>query len=269
MADRDVPVANGAGEMVAVASRLRAAGCVFAEEEAALLLAEPVASQEREAMVARRIAGEPLEQVLGWAEFCGLRVSVEPGVFVPRRRTELLVREATKVLEEGMVVLDLCCGAGGVGVALASAVSGIDLHAVDIDPVSVGCAHSNLASIGHVYEGDLFEPLPRTLRGRFDVVVANAPYVPTDAIRLLPPEARLHEPLVALDGGIDGSDIQRRVVAEVRTWLAASGAVFIETSEAQAWVLAEDMERRGLQARVTSSDELGATVVAGLRGNRS
>ena len=104
-----------------VVARLRAAGCVFAEEEAELLTAATDSPAALVRMVDRRAAGEPLEQILGWAEFCGLRIAVEPGVFVPRRRSELMVREAAALAGPRPVVLDLCCGSGALGVALAAA----------------------------------------------------------------------------------------------------------------------------------------------------
>jgi len=100
-----------------------------------------------------------------------------------------------------------------VGAALGVALDRVELYAVDIDPVAVRCARRNVAAGGQVFEGDLYEPLPGALRGRVDILVANAPYVPTEEIRLLPPEARIHEPWVALDGGADGLDVQRRVAA--------------------------------------------------------
>ena len=133
---------------VAVVRRLRAAGCVFAEDEARLLLAEARTADQLDALVERRVAGEPLEHLLGWAEFAGLRIAVGPGVFVPRRRTEVLVAEAVALARPGAVVVDLCCGSGAVGVAVASAVPGIELHAADVDPAAVACARANLAGLG-------------------------------------------------------------------------------------------------------------------------
>jgi release factor glutamine methyltransferase len=111
-----------AADEAAVIIRLRAAGCVFAEDEARLLISAARTPAELDAMVARRTAGLPLEQVLGWAEFCGLRIAVAPGVFVPRRRTEFLVRQAAELARPGAVIVDLCCGAGAIGAALAAAV---------------------------------------------------------------------------------------------------------------------------------------------------
>ncbi len=250
-------------EPTTIAATLRAAGCVFAEDEARLLLSAARTPAELTEMVDRRVAGEPLEYILGWAEFCGLRIAVDPGVFVPRRRTELLVHEAAAVAGPGAVVVDMCCGSGAVAAALAAVLDGADVHAADVDPAAVRCARRNLAVAGHVYEGDLFEPLPAALRGRVDVLVANAPYVPTDAIAMMPPEARLHEARVALDGGSDGLDVQRRVAAAAPLWLAPGGSLLIETSADQAPLTAAAFARHGLTARVASSDELDATVVVG------
>ncbi|MEU8197276.1 putative protein N(5)-glutamine methyltransferase [Microbispora amethystogenes] len=247
-----------------IVARLRAAGCVFAEDEARLLVSAAATPAELDAMVDRRVAGLPLEHVLGWADFCGLRLAVEPGVFVPRPRTAFLLGEAVALARPGMVVADLCCGSGAIGAALAAAVGPITLHAVDVDPAAVACARRNLAAAGgRVHHGDLYAPLPGDLRGRIDLIVASPPYVPTDAIGLLPPEARDHEPKVALDGGADGLDVVRRVVAEAARWLAPGGHLLVETGRGQAGEAAEAVARAGLTPRLTVSDELDATAVAG------
>jgi release factor glutamine methyltransferase len=193
---------------------------------------------------------------------------VDPGVFVPRRRTEFLVRLAAGLAGPGSVVLDLCCGSGALGVALATTVRGIELHAADVEPAAVRCAARNLGDRGRVYEGDLFEPLPRLLRGRIDVLLANVPYVPTGAIALMPPEARTHEPRVALDGGDDGLGVFRRVAAEAPRWLAPGGSLLSETSEAQAPRAVEILAAAGLTPRVAEDDDLGATVVVGTAADR-
>jgi release factor glutamine methyltransferase len=254
-----------------VVTRLRAAGCVYAEDEARLLVEAAATPAELAAMVDRRVAGLPLEHVLGWVEFRGLRIAVDPGVFVPRRRTGFLVEQAVAVAAPGAVVVDLCCGSGAVGAALAAEVP-VELHATDIDPAAVRCARRNIAAAGgRAYEGDLYAPLPERLRGRVDVLLANAPYVPTGAISLMPPEARVHEPRVALDGGADGLDVQRRVAAGAPYWLAPGGHLLIETSERQAPGTAGTLAGGGLAARIAGSDELDATVVIGMMpaaGNR-
>ncbi|HEU5160978.1 MAG TPA: putative protein N(5)-glutamine methyltransferase [Streptosporangiaceae bacterium] len=243
-----------------IVTRLRAAGCVFAEEEARLLITAAPTAADLAVMVERRAAGLPLEHVLGWAEFCGLRVTVDPGVFVPRRRTEFLVRQAVALARHSatrpLVVVDLCCGTGAVGTALAAALGQIELHAVDIDPAAVRCARRNVAAAGGwVYEGDLDRPLPTTLRGRVDVMVANAPYVPTREVGLLPPEARVHEPRAALDGGADGLDVLRRVAGAAPGWLAPGGHLLVEASERQAPRIAGLLTGNGLRPRVAESNE--------------
>ena len=254
---------------------LRAAGCVFAEDEARLLVATARTPDELDAMVERRAAGLPLEQVLGWAEFCGLRIVVDPGVFVPRRRTEFLVQQAVLLIREDSIlpdppgtlarsrdiVVDLCCGAGAIGAALAAAVDRAEVHAVDIDLAAVRCARRNVP--GHVYQGDLYQPLPARLKGRVGILAANVPYVPTGDLGFLPPEARTYEPRVALNGGPDGLDVLRRVAGGAPDWLAPRGHLLIETSERQAALAVAAFAASGLATRVATSDEMNATVVIG------
>jgi release factor glutamine methyltransferase len=253
----------------AIVARLRAAGCVFAEDEARLLKSAARTRVELAAMVDRRVASEPVEHVVGWVEFCGRRFAVAAGVFVPRRRTAFLVHQAAAVARSGAVVVDLCCGCGAVGVALLGILDGAQLYAVDLDPAAVRCARRNVApGGGQVYEGDLYQPLPADLRGRVDVLVANAPYVPTDAIGLMAPEARLHEPRIALDGGPDGLDVLRRITVVAPAWLAPAGSLLVETSAEQAPKLARTLADTGLVPRVVSDEELGATVVIATKTRR-
>jgi release factor glutamine methyltransferase len=253
-------------DLFAIVARLRAAGCVFAEDEARLLLAAARSPTQLTEMVNRRVSGKPLEHVLGWAEFCGLRVLVDDGVFVPRRRTEFLVEQAAALSFEEAIVVDLCCGSGAIGAALAARLDRIELHAADIDPVAVRCARRNLAPVGgEVYEGDLYDPLPLRLRGHVDLLIVNAPYVPTDAIRLMVPEAREHEPRWALDGGADGLDVQRRVAAGAPRWLARGGHLVLESTRSEAQPVAEILERTGLRVRVAAAKELDAIVVIGTK----
>jgi release factor glutamine methyltransferase len=249
----------------AVALELRAAGCVFAEDEAELLVSAALTPTELKDMVSRRVAGLPLEHILGWAEFCGLRISIDPGVFVPRLRTELLVGQAITLAQQSAnpVVVDLCCGSGAVGAALLAALDRVELYASDIDPVAVGCARRNIAARGQVFLGDLYEPLPASLRGRVEILVANAPYVPTDAIEMMPREARLHEARVALDGGPDGLDVLRRIGFSAPLWLAPGGHLLVETSEDQAPQTADLFASHGLIPRVASARTPDATVVIG------
>jgi len=286
-----------------VIARLRAAGCVWAEDEASLLASAARSPAELDAMAARRAGGEPLEQIVGWAEFCGLRVLVDPGVFVPRRRSEFLVAVAAGLAGERRssafpVVVDLCCGTGALGLAVAVRVAGgddreadqakpaggwragasfggirlggVDLHAADLDPAAVACARRNVeAAGGYVHAGDLFRALPARLGGRIDVLICNAPYVPTTEVAFMPAEARDHEALVALDGGTDGLTVLRRVAAAAPAWLATGGVLLVETSERQAPAMAAEMTAGGLTARIHEDDESGATVVTGVANDTS
>ncbi|WP_040808204.1 putative protein N(5)-glutamine methyltransferase [Nocardia concava] len=308
-------------------ARLRAAGCVFAEDEAALLLHATSDPDLLESLVAQRIAGFPLEHLLGWSEFRGLRVTVAPGVFVPRQRTVFLVDQAVELgralgtalqrsgataglmgasgaISAGIhyggvdpavqtsaehtgpegdtvrspapppravVAVDMCCGCGALGLAFAKELAAegvrVELTAADIEPAAVKCARENLEAVGgRVFEGDLFEAVPAELRGRVDVLLANTPYVPSGEIAGMPPEARDHEPRRALDGGVDGLDVLRRIAAVAGEWLAPGGHLLVEESEEQAPVAVEVMRSHGLIARVAECEELGATVVIGTRG---
>ncbi|ACZ31636.1 modification methylase, HemK family [Xylanimonas cellulosilytica DSM 15894] len=287
-------------------ARLRAAGCVFAEDEAALLLEAAAGSKDAgrfdgpgsvrgpgatnrapshepsldpgllEALVARRVGGEPLEHVLGWVAFAGRRWAVAPGVFVPRQRSELLVAQALAAVRPttaerttATVVVDLCCGNGALGGAVAAALpgSGVVLHAVDLDRAATACAAQNLAPFGGVvHTGDLYAPLPLTLRGRVDLLLCHAPYVPTAAVALMPHEAREHEPLTALDGGPDGLEILRRAIWEAPAWLAPGGSLLFEVGDdTQVAATTALLRTAGLDARASHDEETGATVVAGTR----
>ena len=265
-------------QTASVTARLRGAGCVWAEDEAALLSAAAGSAAELDAMVARRVAGEPVEQVVGWAEFCGLRIFVDPGVFVPRRRSEFLVAVALRMAPQETLaapprptlIADLCCGTGALGLAVAAGLGlvapGCALYAADLDPAAVGCARRNVEPAGgHVYAGDLYDALPGSLRGRTGVLICNAPYVPTDEIAFLPAEAREHEAAVSLDGGADGLTVLRRAAAGAPAWLAPGGVLLTETSERQAPAMAAAMAAAGLTAQVHTDDDSGATVVTGTR----
>ena len=250
-----------------VVARLRAAGCVFAEDEAELLAQavkeDPEPSRRLETLVARRCAGEPLEHVVGWAEFCGLRIGVGPGVFVPRRRSEFLVELAVDLGREARVVVDMCCGAAPFATVLGDRLTGAEVHAADIDAAQLAYARQNLGRRGSTHEGDLYQALPERLRGKVDLLVVNAPYVPTDALATLPAEARVFEPVESLDGGADGLAVHRRVADEAPQWLAPRGHLLIETSEAQAEPMLAAFVEAGLKAWTAQDQELDATVIIG------
>ncbi|WP_353808446.1 putative protein N(5)-glutamine methyltransferase [Agromyces sp. SYSU T00194] len=260
------------GTPTALVARLRAAGCVFAEEEAALLVEAATDASELEELVRRRVDGEPLEHLLGWAEFRGRHMAVGPGVFVPRRRSEFLAQLAAAacrgVAGRPAVLVELCCGVAAIAAAAAAELQhagvAVRVHAADLDPVAAGYARRNLAEFeGFVGVGDLDAPLPRDLLGRVDCLVANAPYVPTDEVAHMPREAREAEPLVALDGGADGLALHRRIAEAAPRWLAAGGVVLIETSARQAEASVALLSAVGLEAHAEVSEVHDAVAAVG------
>ena len=260
-------------ELAQVVGRLRAAGCVFAEDEAALLGAEAEDASQLAALVARRAQGEPLELVLGWAEFRGLRIAVEPGVFVPRQRTAYLAELAAGFLAPGDIVVDLCCGAGAIGASLLDTMrrrgeGDIELHAAEVSDAAVRCARKNLAKAldegaAFVYQGDLDAPLPPNIAGRVSVLTANVPYVPSAEIAFLPSEARDYEPLSALDGGSDGLDLLRRVAGVAPHWLRPGGVLLIEISDRQQEAAMVAFRAAGLEPSLHQSEDYFCTVLLG------
>jgi release factor glutamine methyltransferase len=327
-------------------ARLAAAGCVSAEAEARWLLEEAVgigpgtlparraeplpqpAATRLERMVARRVAGEPLQYVIGWAPFGPLRLEVGPGVFVPRPETEIVAERAARHLAESAggsgglssearaqapgsqaepsvaprvdpgsgglssearagtpgsqaepsvaprwdrgsapVAVDLCTGSGAIACFLAEEVPGARVLATEIDPGALAWARRNLRDRPvELLEGDLDEPLPADLEGGVDVLVANVPYVPASAMLLLPRDVHEHEPRVALEGGPDGLDVLRRVVARAPHWLAPGGWLVCEIGADQGEAAAALLEEQRLVAVGVRPDLAGRDrVVEGRR----
>ncbi|MFC5008594.1 putative protein N(5)-glutamine methyltransferase [Dactylosporangium cerinum] len=243
--------------------RLRAAGCVFAEDEAALLTEAAAGDAAAlDELVERRVAGHPIEYLVGWAMFAGERFAIADGVFIPRHRTELLATTARELLHSGQTVLDLCCGTGALGVTATRGIPDVRLVAADIDPAAVACARRN-ATGAEVYEGDLFDALPDDLRGRVDVLLANVPYVPTAQIAFLPEEFRVHERRAALDGGDDGLRVLRRVAAQAPDWLAPGGHLLTEAGDAQLDAAHGVLRAAGLEPRTVTDPETETSIVVG------
>ena len=248
-----------------VIARLQAGGSVFADEEAELLM-DQFSGVDLEEAVLDRAQGEPLEHILGWVEFAGLKIGVLPGVFVPRRRTVLLLEQALARLPRHGLLVELCCGAAAVSTAVAHGRADVTVFASDIDETAVMCAQENLTPHGGcVAVGDIDEAVPAEFRGRVDVVVANAPYVPTSQLDLMPAEARDYEPVRALDGGTDGTRIQDRVFEAARSLLGPDGVVVVETSRPQAETTASRLLWRGFLPQIILDEELDATCVVGRR----
>ncbi len=249
-------MARGAEEglRAAVGARLAAAGCVAPFEEADELLAAAADRTHLEELVARREHGEPLAWVTGSTRFLGVDVRVQPGVYVPRPQTEPLARRAVNRLPDRGNAADLCTGSGAVALAVANHRPRARVVATDLDPVACRCAAANGVE---VYLGDLAEPLPVELRGRLDVVVAVAPYVPTEALGFLPTDARDHEPPWALDGGPAGTDVLERVVVAAAEWLRPGGSLLIELGGGQDRSLARVLADAGFDHAEPLEDDEG------------
>lgn len=245
-----------------VVARLRAAGCVWADDEAALLVAQAPDPDALDSLVARRCGGEPLERVLGWAELLGVRVPVSPASFVPRRRSEPLLRAALALIPSGArrTVVDVGCGSGALGLVVHTLRPDVVLHGTEVDTAAAAAA-SQLLGTGIVHVGDLLDPLPASLLGQIDVVLANLPYVPTARIATLPREARDHDPRISLDGGDDGLRLHRRLAARVSPWLGDGGTVLAEVSPGQAPACAAAYAAQGLRATAHTDDDHDVAVV--------
>src|SRR4051812_1598770 len=208
-----------------LAARLREVGCVFAEEEAAEVR-RVLGAGDPSGVVAARARGVPLEQALGLARFAGVDVALDPGVFVPRHRAAVLVDAAAEAAPGARVVVDLGCGSGAIAAALTRALPGAAVHACDIDAAAVATAARNGAVFGFaVHRGDWWDALPAVLLGRVGLAVAYLPHVPTRLLGTIPRDFREHEPDRTVDGGGDGLDPFRAVLAGAPRWLAADGAL--------------------------------------------
>ncbi|MGD0748473.1 MAG: HemK family protein methyltransferase [Acidimicrobiales bacterium] len=242
--------------VAALAAALARAGCVAAEEEAAELAAA-VAGGDRvllASLAERRMNGEPIAWITGRAEFGGLSVHVEPGVYVPRWQSLTLVGRAAARLPDRGTGIDLCTGSGAIAAALRAGHPAARIVATDSDGRAVACARANGVE---AYQGDLFAGVPASLRGRADVVVAVVPYVPTAELRMLPRDTLHFEETSHYDGGPDGTDLLRRVVTEAPRFLRSGGALLLELGGEQADALRPVLEEVGYRAVQTWSDTDG------------
>jgi release factor glutamine methyltransferase len=230
-------------DAAALATLLSSAGFIAAEDEAEELLACAAGDVERlDALVARRLTGEPLAWITGKVSFCGLEIRVHPGVYAPRWQSEPLARRAVERLPETGTAIDLCTGSGAIARTLMHHRPGARVVASELDPRAVTCATANGVE---VYLGDLFTPLPHTLEGRADVIVGVVPYVPTPDLPLLQRDTFAFESALAYDGGRDGTKILRRVLTDATRFLRRGGALLLELGGEQAGLLSNDLARLG------------------------
>jgi release factor glutamine methyltransferase len=239
----------------ALAALLSGAGFLAAKEEADELVACAAGDVDvLDSLVGRRLTGEPLAWIIGSVSFCGLEVRIDPGVYVPRWHTEQLARRAVERLPATGAAIDLCTGAGAIAVTLSTERHRARVVASDLDERAVACAAANGVE---VYCGDLLAPLPRTLEGRVDVVVGVVPYVPTLALPLLPRDTLAFESPLSYDGGSDGTEVLRRVLADSPRFLRRGGALLLELGGAQAEALGDDLARLGYVDVTVLVDEEG------------
>ena len=229
-------------------------GCVDPGAEAdALLGASSGGAGPIDELVARRLRGEPVAWITGWVRFCGVRVRVDRGVFVPRPHSEGLARRAATLLPSDGVAVDLCTGCGAVAAVLVSVHRWATVLATEIDPVAVACARRNGV---RTLEGSLDEPIPSSIRGDVDVVTAVVPYVPTEELHLLPRDVLDHEPRGALDGGPRGTTILVRAAEAATRLLRPGGSVLLELGGDQAAEMSASFTDLGLtQIRVHRDDD--------------
>ncbi|TME81503.1 MAG: HemK family protein methyltransferase [Chloroflexi bacterium] len=238
-----------------LAAILSGAGFIAAEEETAELLECAAGDDERlDALIARRLTGEPLAWITGRISFCNLEIRVDPGVYVPRWHSEALARRAAQRLRRNGTAVDICTGSGAIARTLMSRRPAARIVASDIDPRAVACATANGVE---AYLGDLLTPLPRTLEGRVDVVVGVVPYVPTPGLPLLQRDTFAFESPLAYDGGHDGIEILRRVLTDARRFLKRGGALLLELGGAQDRALRPDLARLGYTDVSVLHDEEG------------
>lgn len=187
-------------------------------------------------MARRRSRGEPLQYLLGTAQFRHLELEVGPGVFIPRPETELVADRAMDLLPTGGTLVDLGTGSGAIALAVAQERPDATVFATEADPGAYPWALRNRDRLGldvELIEGDLFEGLPESLRGGIDVVVSNPPYVSTDRRDILPVDVRDHEPERALYGGGDGMLVVTRLAHDAREWLRPGGWLVLEMGAQQ------------------------------------
>jgi release factor glutamine methyltransferase len=239
----------------ALVERLAAAGFVAAEEDAADLVRAAGGDAVRlEALVERRLLGEPIAWITGTTVFCGIEIAVAPGVYVPRWQTEALGERAAELLPAGGVLVDVCTGSGAVPVVVLATHPDAVVIGTDVDEAAVACARANGVD---ALVGDLFAPVPAELRGRVDLVTGVVPYVPTGALELLPHDTLTFESTRPYDGGPDGLTVLRRVVAETPTWLRAGGTLLLELGGDEAERLEPVLLAHGFTDVIVHEDEDG------------
>jgi release factor glutamine methyltransferase len=210
------------------------------------------ARRRMEAMIERRVAGEPLQYVIGSWPFRGLELTVDRRVLIPRPETEQVVEAALAELDrmarsdsrKRATVVDLGTGSGAIALSLARERTWVDVWAVDNSTDAIAVVRANLVGLAgaaaarvRVVEGDWWSALPVGLRGTVDLVVSNPPYVSTAEMATLDPQVRDWEPAVALEAGPDGTEAIAAILEQAPAWLKADGVAVIEVAPHQGEVV--------------------------------
>lgn len=231
---------------------------------------------EIEAILQRRSKREPLQYILGYTEFYGLKIEVGPGVLIPRPETELLVEETVKRISNfdfqiaNLKILDLCTGSGCIALAIASAIPGIKVYGIDNSSESIKYALKN-AKINNIqnvtfFKSNLFESIGKDFK--FDLIVSNPPYVKKSDLSNLQPEVKDWEPLNALDGGNDGLDYYRIIIPEAKNYLKENGFIILELGISQAESIRKIAEIAGFKNIILIKDYLGIERILTLKLNK-
>ena len=241
-------------DVASLTRALAGAGCVAADEEAEEIARLARGPADAARMLARRLTGEPLPWITGRARFCGLDLIIEPGVYVPRWQSEPLAEKAAQLLPARGQAVDVCTGAGGVALVMQTRRPGAVVAATEIDPDAVRCARANGIV---VYQGDLDAPLPAALAGRVDVLTGVLPYVPRDALHLLPRDVQRFEPRHALDGGDRGLEVLTTMVGRSPRWVRPGGWLLLELGGDQVGAMTALMTTAGYRAVDVLVDDEG------------
>ncbi|MDE7083309.1 MAG: peptide chain release factor N(5)-glutamine methyltransferase [Clostridia bacterium] len=195
---------------------------------------KPSESKEIVEIFEKRLTGRPLWYVIGDTDFYGCKINVDERALIPRPETELLADCVVKSAEEGDKILDMCTGSGCIAVSVAKALKGknVIVSAADVSDAAIMLAEEN-ARLNDVTVHFTVSDLFRNVRGRFNIIVCNPPYIKSSEIPTLQKEVREYEPKVALDGGEDGLEFYRRLVADVRQYLVKGGMLIMECGEGQ------------------------------------
>ena len=226
----------------------------------------PLSDEERALLregVKRRATGEPLQYVTGEVAFRHIVVKVRPGVLIPRPETEVLVDSVLSAIDAAIaqrgeaLVADLCTGSGCIALSIAQERPEALLFATDLSEVALDVTAENAERLGlservNVSIGDLFGALDDSMRGSFDVIISNPPYVPSADVPDLPAEVAGFEPHLALDGGADGLDVYRRILDGARAWLRPGGLLGVELDERMCRIAASEAQEWYEEVRVVA-----------------